>query len=326
MSGRFIDGHWVDPRPDSRPPSGRSGPGDRVSQARAREDLVIEDYIGRLGPGGAHALGYRRLSSKQEGGTAEVEPVFTPRDAELPHLIPGGPAECSTSTELAVHPDVIWDVNGYYRELGFSFPYRDITRRDIRIAAQERNSEGSVRLTFVLQQLIDRSVRYEYDRAPWGKPFMDGWLEASLLINAKREASRRTLLSGDEVPFEDVLDEWGLSSLSDEEHQEQAEQKKSLGKKSKRGWNWSYYLWRSGHYAPLVLGEWQTLLISEFARQGVRRKFSVGFLGKQPHPWVSVAVGRRLAILLNEAEAPTAELAAKAVAAVLAEHTTDTDK
>ena len=115
--------------------------------------------------------------------------------------------------------------------------------------------------------------------------------------------------------------EWEMAEV--ERMRREDQERNALAAKEK--WGWSYYVWRSKKYNSQTLREWQSLLVSEFAQAGSRMKFCVGYLGEQPHPWVSVVVGSRLAILLNEAEAPSTELAAKAVAAVLAEHNT-TDK
>lgn len=291
-----------------------------------REPLDIGDYVDRLGGGGARALGYHR---KVDYGTPKVErQEYTPYDPEAPYLRGHGPVECSTSTELAIFPEVIWDVNGYYRELGFQFPYRGITRKELRLAGLAISSESSVRLTFVLQQLLDANVRYEYDRMPLGEPYMDGWIEQELRLEAKREAGRRSAASGEEISHDEVMDEWGMVTLTDEEkaevERERQRDREMSAPTGRFSWPWAFYLWKSNKYAPGLLGEWQTLLVSEFSRRGASGiKICVGFLGKQPHPWVTGEVGQRLVIFLNEDEEPTPELAAKAVASVLAEHITD---
>ncbi len=297
------------------------------NQARGfRAPLDIDEYVQRLGGGGARALGYRQSVKTPTMHDDVPEVSAAPRRPDDPYKVGSGPAECSSSTELVRTPEVIWDVNGYYRSLGFEFPYTGVTRKAIRIAALALDSSSSVRLTFVVNQLLDRYVRYDYDRMPLGETYMDGWIEHELKQQAKRTAAQRSAEQGEPVDFEKILEEWGAAALSEEELAEiermkaEDQQRKALA--AKWGWGWSYYLWRSRKYDPEVLREWQSLLISEFSRAGARVKFCVGFLGEQPHPWVSVVVGSRLAILLNEAEAPTTELATKAVAAVLAEHNT----
>lgn len=291
-----------------------------------RAPLDIDDYVQRLGGGGANALGYRQ-SVKVPTMHDDVPDVpASVRRPEEPYKVGSGPAECSTSTELVCTPEVIWDVNGYYRSLGFEFPYTGVTRKAIRIAALRLDSSSSVRLTFVVNQLLDRYVRYDYDRMPLGETYMDGWIEHELKQQAKREAFHRSAQQGREIDFQEVLNEWGAAALTEEEVAEvermRAEDQKRKALVARTKWGWSYYLWRAKKYDQETLREWQTLLVSEFSRAGARLRFCVGFLGEQPHPWVSVVVGSRLAILLNEAEAPTTELAAKAVAAVLTEHNT----
>jgi hypothetical protein len=309
---------------------GREGPRNLSGKATARPPLDIDQYIRKLGGGGAHALGYRHVGMRESDADREVfEAPAPPPRPDKPFLAGKGAPECSSSVGLALFPDVIWDVNGYYRELGFSFPFRGITRKDLRVAAYRMGADTSVRLNFVLRQLLDHSVRHEYDCAPLGRPYMDGWIEEAMRLGAQREAGRRTMRDGSVTSSDEVLDEWGMVGLTDEEHAD-LERKKEEERKRQimlgKTWRWSYYLWRSSEYDPQRLGEWQSLLVSEFARRGVRFKFSVGYFGDQPQSWVFVVVGRRFAILLNEGQAATAELAATAVATVLKEHTTDTDK
>lgn len=287
-----------------------------------RSPLNIDDYVQRLGGGGAQALGYRQPIKVSTVYDDVPSPPVSVRNPDEPYKVGNGPAECSTSTELVRTPEVIWDVNGYYRSLGFEFPYIGVTRKAIRIAALRANSSSSVRLTFVVNQLLDRYVRYEYDRMPLGEAYMDGWIEQELKQQAKRAAVQRSAEQGREVDFQEVLNEWGAAALTEEEAAEVDRMRETDRLRRATEWGWSYYLWRSRKYDPEVLREWQSLLVSEFSRAGARMKFCVGFLGEQSHPWVFVVVGSRLAILLNEAEAPTTELAMKAVAAVLSEHNT----
>jgi hypothetical protein len=77
-------------------------------------------------------------------------------------------------------------------------------------------------------------------------------------------------------------------------------------------WEWSYYLCNSRKYDVEALAEWQVLLVSAFAKRGVKWKISVGYIGNTRAPFVVRPHEGRVIFFLNENETPTPELANRA--------------
>lgn len=244
--------------------------------------------------------------------TVEERQPLLVDDEEHPVLRGWGAIECSPCTQLVPMPQVIWDVNGYYRELGFSFPYRGITRKSLRLAYQERQGQDSVRLTFVFQQLLNPEVRRDYDCTSLGEPFFDLYLQDWFKRKAVEEAVRR-VQKGRPTEAEEVLQEWGL-------HLESEDDELSEPPPTVDSWRWAYYQWRTRFDDLQRLAAWQALLISALSAVGVNRHFSVGFFGKHPHRWVPVEIDNRLVLLINENEEPSLELAVMAAITVAHEY------
>lgn len=290
-----------------------------------RPPLDIADYVDRLGGDGARSIGYRAQRPRTPSvgySSDDLADRLAQVDPEKPFLRGWGPAEASTCTDVELTPTVIWDVNGYYRALGFEFPYRGITRKDLREGYQRVGGQRSVKTTYAFKQLLDPYVRFDYDRMELGDRFFDDFVSEEIKLSAVKEAGRRTAESGEVVDGEEILDEWGLKSVSDDKAPKPRNAKVS-DPDAKVPWEWAYYLWQSGEDNRDRLARWQEMLISGFARNGIRRMVSVGFFGKQPHSWVSARVGNRTVIFLSEDVEPTAQMAEQAVAYL---HDTDTDK
>lgn len=98
--------------------------------------------------------------------------VYTPEVLEPHHLTPG--VTLSTCGTLAVWRPIVWDVNGYYLELGVP---TDATRLQIRRAYQDLGGHGSPRLTYIVKQLLDPEIRAAYDATPLGRLFFDRYVE-----------------------------------------------------------------------------------------------------------------------------------------------------
>lgn len=281
-----------------------------------RAPIDAEQYASRLGGDGARALGYRKgpmprraVDTRVLHDTAGVE-----EDLSRPLLYGDGPPEASTCTGLVRTGEVIWDVNGYYRMLGFGWPFRP-TRKELLAAFKTWGHDPPVVVAYAFKLLWHPATRAAYDRAPPGEPFFDELVDQAVKRDAKIEAGRRSAREGREVKAEEVLDDWGLTldeepgtdpALVDDDPPEESEPDEDF-------WPWSFYLWRSTRTATERLQLWQSMLIAEFAIHGIQRKFSVGYFGKQPHRWVTVRVGTRLGILLNEDDEPTSEMARQAV-------------
>jgi hypothetical protein len=307
--------------------------------------IDIDDYIAALGGGGAKALGYGHLRQAPRPGAPSHQPpppreVRRDVDAERPYLVGWAPAEASTNTELARVEPMIWDVNRYYRDLGFSWPYTPIGRKELMRAYQERGGPDDVRLTYCFHQLLNEYVRWEYDRMPLGELFFDDYMAEDLRRRAVGEAHRRRVEHGEEVEAEAVFKEWGLESTDEapeesareryEAAQEEDRRKRltSAQKAADTWWGWSYYIWRARPELGMNhrLARWQKLLLEEFSKKNARVRFCVGIVGRQPHPWVTGEVGQRTVVFLNEDPAlnPTSAMAESAVAFVLSDHANHT--
>lgn len=278
--------------------------------------LAIQRYIDALGTSGA----LRTPAPPAHG------------DPDEPYLWGSGPAEFSPCTALAIAESVVWDVNGHYRALGFTYPYRPI-RRELRERYTALRGWESERMTAAFMVLIDREQRRAYDAAPLAQPHLDPWLRGRLKVAAQRRGHTRRA-RGETVTDEQVLAEWGLVVLSPEELAElarlRAEKDHSAGldqtgdlrhagssdPTARLPWAWSYYLWRSASDDTGRLEVWQGLLAAACARRGLRRRLAVGFTGVGPRRARVRMVGRRLVCFLPEHLEPTAELAAEAVASL----------
>jgi hypothetical protein len=293
-------------------------------------DIDIAEYLAKLPDKG-------KCLTSGEAQVAYIEDRSVVANLDKPYLQGrlGGAVTCSTSVTLVVVPEVIWDANSYYRQLGFSFPYTNITRKQMRLNFFDRDGLDSRRLTYVLKQLLDRDTRRQYDRTPIGELFLDSWVQDFLKDKAIREAQRRHAESGEPVEVDDVLAEWGLKAQSpgDVESEGEAEYGEDADHPSPKDtsdspessdpspkvipWDWAYYSWRTQRDDTERLARWQQLLVSAFAARKVHYRFAVGFLGKQPHRYVLGDVDGHEVFFLGEDEEPTEELAAVAVVQVL---------
>lgn len=297
-----------------------------------RGDIDITEYLERLPDKG------RCLT------TGEAPVSYIEDRSRLGHLsdkpfIAGlGAIECSTCVTLARQPEIIWDANEYYRSLGFSFPYTDISRKELRLHFHDRGGPDSVRLMFILKQLLNVSTRRRYDTTPLGELFLDEWVQKYLKDKAVGEAARRSAESGRLVEAEEVLAEWGMEVLADESTEDvESSEKTGYGEDSDEPtskdesdppessdppptvvpWRWAYYLWRSQEDDDERLALWQQLLVRAFAARKIQRRFAVGFFGKQPHRFTVGEVDGRDVFFLGEDEEPTEEMAALAVVQML---------
>lgn len=211
------------------------------------------------------------------------EPRPKPRVKPAPIRFGAGATVVSSSKELEPFPSVCWDVNGYYRELGVDWK---ATKKELMEAYQSTDGPNDARLTYVFRQLIQKEVREEYDRMPFGSVFMDDYVQAEILSSAKKEAARRTNL-GQWSDSDEILNEWGFVFIpEDEELEEEPFEDLTNEAPSARivdvgGENepelWPYSFFKLGTFKhsrePLV--EWQNLLLEELSGHSV--KFAVGW-------------------------------------------------
>lgn len=309
----FTNGRWL-----AEQSTGREGPAPFTALGGARPDIDVTEYIHALGGDAADYLtpGFVRPKRPTPAmdKSALTERRGTDYDLSRPLLYGSGPAEASTCRGLQATPTAIWDVNGYYRMLGFGWPFTP-TRKELLAAFKAYGNHPTSEITFAFKQLWHPVIRAEYDRSPLGEPFYDEMVSEALKREAKLEAGRRSAREGREVKAEEVLDDWGMKV--DEEPEPTPKKKEAPGPSQARPetvpWLWSYYLWRSNEADKENLALWQELLVEQFAILGIATTFSVGYFGKQAHRWVAVKVGQRTAILLNEGQEPTTEMAKQAV-------------
>lgn len=225
---------------------------------------------------------------------------------------PYGPVvtEFSTSNMLTRYRPVIWDVNCYYRELGVS-PYA--TKSEIRHAYQRAQGWESERLTYIVKQLLNETVRALYDAVPFGSVFYDHYID--------RVARQR---NADEI----VADR--LAGASDDDFEEvdfPEPNSRSFEVVDSDGWSdnderiarWGYYLWQSNCRDRMKLAQWQELLSRAFTKRKETYRIAVGFLAHREVAMEVIRWDSRTIVFLHEGEVPTAVLAEEAADRVLRE-------
>jgi hypothetical protein len=212
-----------------------------------------------------------------------------------------GPLDISTCTDLAVIHRPVWDVNHYYRSLGIEAPYKP-TKKELRIAYQAVNGQDDERLTYYFKQLLDPEIRKAYDWMPLGSRYQDKYVIEEGMRKLSEKASEVSQESGKMVTIEDLISDFERDSPT---------RPKELDSKY-LNWEWSFYLCNSRKYDIEALAEWQSLLVSAFAKRDIRWKISVGYIGNTKAPYVVRSHEGRVVFFLNENKTPTPELAKQA--------------
>jgi hypothetical protein len=250
-----------------------------------------------------------------------------------------GPDTCSSSTALALLPEIVWDVCGYYRALGFHWTeFRQVSRKSIRhrwIALDPSQADGE--LAYAAQQLLDPIIRRAYDLQPPGGLFLgDRRVREMLERHAARIAAQQNAeaaVTGEEVTdHAEVLREWGFTkNVTPEQAREQLRQQyeaesEPLGTAggalgaTLSGWDrhWSYYrlvdqfTWegRSQEPSAASLEAWQVMLCVALSEAGATVQFAVGtWPGTGPKMWRD---GKETCIFFIGTEPPTREAASQA--------------
>jgi hypothetical protein len=204
----------------------------------------------------------------------------------------------SSCQDLAVRPEVCWDVCGYYRRLGVHWR---ASSKDIRLAylAKDPLSKDEP-LFYAMSQLVDPVIRRAYDLMPLGGMFMgDRGVREAIDRAAAFEASRRNAeawWAGEDYDAQEqqqkVRREWGFEQVSQEEAAERladgtfqyGSSGDALGS-SLDTWTryWSWYTvtdpYDDGRLedAPVAdLPRWQAMIAKALSRLGIRDRFSVG--------------------------------------------------
>lgn len=274
-------------------------------------DLDLSDFIADYEPffdGGGPVLPRGAVTINDSPGHQHESHILSLSSTLKPVRFGMGPDTVSTCTALAVVPEIIWDVNGYYRELGVP---TNATRKELRLAFQRLDGHSSDRLTYIMGQLLNAETRREYDCTPLGQPYMDRYVQDGFKRAAKREADRRNA-QGDKITAREVLDEMGLK-IEDEESPDPVDNEEQVGQHGAEEpagyvdpWEYSYYLWRSISPEEDRLQQWQELLHREAVASRVVIQFAVGYRGGSDVPdWSVTTVGDAHVAFLNERVKPT---------------------
>ena len=237
-------------------------------------------------------------------------PPQTPGEHELT-LWGSGPDQASSCTELALSPEICWDVCGYYAALGVHWK---ASRRELMFAYHRLGGQRDERLTYIMKQLLSPVIRHQYDlTCPWELFLHDRDVWAAFQETAKRIARQRSAQEGTEVTARAVLDGLGVDTVAPGEEPDERDTPATLQKSLDWLEDWSWYT--LGMNEPpedaSKLQEWQQMLVAAFAANGRTARFAVGF-----HPgrsWMILRVSDGGCIFLIGTEQPTPEEANEAV-------------
>lgn len=209
-----------------------------------------------------------------------------------------GPFGWSTSRVLARRSSVFcWDVNGYYRDLGIPAPYVDATISDIRRAFLARDGQNDARLMMIFVTFLDPQTKARYDAMPLGSRFMDG---PELLAQKLRDLAAR---QRGEIADHDWVTEPVVPLDSQDE---QGQDESSPAKESTpEPYPFTVLLRGTSTYNPLVLEQWQGLLIDAVQRYGGPSQIGLGVMENQGTSWVIGDVHDATAVLLDRYLRPT---------------------
>lgn len=256
-----------------------------------------------------------------------------PARQSLPIIARPGAMVATTCTALAIDAEIIHDSNMYYRDLGFCWPFRNITLRALRVHYQALNGQASRRLTYSLKQLLDKERRRLYDRLPFGQQLIDKYVFEALHRKACAEASESCKKGRNGLSANDLMRSWGLNVEDVQEDPEELVEQETepVGAEGEPSgdrdqdemegsapWSWGYCAWRSTCDDTDRLERWQQALIRAARRQDKSIKFAVGYVGAAPQDFLiaemATGTGPMLVIYLHEDVESTDELAARAVA------------
>lgn len=223
-----------------------------------------------------------------------------------PRLVGHGPPTFSTSVELVKPYQIVWDTNGYYRDLGVR---TDASRAELRSAYQKKRGWRSTRLTYVLRQLLDTETRRGYDSTPLGSLYFDAYVEEMLrrqrMAEVVRLRSEGQFMLADLLREMPVVDDPTVDDFLPTEFSRRHPPPPPA-------WPWAYYVWKCYGGDTRMLAEWQHLLIEELGHR--RYQIAVGFVGHSP--WEVAVVGYRVVAFIGDTETPTAALAKRAAQAI----------
>lgn len=213
-------------------------------------------------------------------------------------LVGDGPATCSTRTDLVPLPLYIFDVNGYYRDLG-----ADVRATRTEIRQRYQRGPQSARTTFVAKQLLNRTVRQRYDNTPLGSVFYDQYVDAAFRrsLAVRFTTGTSTAAAPDDAPDEVVLDT------------DPPEAQSPPSTASTANWPYAFYLWGTDQVDRPRLREWQELLVRTLGQNKEHLQLAVGLTGDMESPVMVTVLGYRVVAFLRDDTGPTDALAQQAV-------------
>lgn len=221
----------------------------------------------------------------------------------------GWAMEFSTSTELVTWPMYVWDVNGYYHELGV---HHGASKGEIKEAYERLNGQASPRLTFVVKQLLDPDIRRRYDASELGSVFVDEYIVRWISQQMADDAREARLAGLTDEEFE-PMDFSHLINKPFETVVDRAERAGQGGGRQSPTGGWGFYRWRTGSNNFEQVGEWRGTLCRVATERGERFNLSVGLAGGMASPIEVIPVGYRIVVFLDVDEQPTEHLAHEAL-------------
>lgn len=233
-----------------------------------------------------------------EEAEGEAERLF-----KAPRPVPVGEMEFTTAQALVRWPYVIWDVNAYYAQLGVD-PHA--TKAQIRQAYFDKKGWESVRLTYVMRQLLDPKVRKDYDSCRQGSIFFDRYYaeqaKARVLEDHRQAYGRSLDFEESQAEGAEIID---FSDYANKEVNLEAGTIPHLAE-ARGGWRWGYYLWKTAAYDIDKLSLWQQSLCVAFGDSP--RRFCVGLMAGDDLVKL-VQVGYHQVAFINVTADPTPILA-----------------
>jgi hypothetical protein len=224
-----------------------------------------------------------------------------------PQVARYGPFVFSTSLDLDIRNRVIYDTNGYYRDLGVD-PHA--TRAEIRDRFTDIDGWSDEHLTYIARVLLNDDRRDVYDSTPLGDLYFDKYMAQS--IEDEILASGQAVMADPDDPeYDDAKSiKKDLRSREDRHASAGPVDKDSLSDQTAKVPTWGYYTWRT--FKPDfhgVLAEWRLQVALALRDRGVQTSadLSVGFVQDRDAPWAIRPIGHRLVIFLATSERPTSD-------------------
>lgn len=220
-----------------------------------------------------------------------------------PHLAHSGvSAIFSTSAAVAPWPLHVWDVNGYYRDLGVR---PGASKAELVEAYKALGNDPSVRQTYCLKQLLNPETRAKYDSCQIGELFFDRYLEEVVLRRAKADAAKA--IAEGKVSEED-LESMDLSDVLNSVVAMLDRPARTDKDERPADDLWGYYLWGSSRRDTEPLVRWRAMLARALWARGQVERLGVGFTGGEI-PWRVDQVDDVRVVFISDSIEPTTTMA-----------------